>query len=131
MITNKRLTVKAVIFGSLCSMLIAVVLMCVLSAVILTSGLLPSQLTSIITIVLLSLGTFAGGFIAARITKQAGLITGLLTGICVFFVVTAISLTVSNDSVTYFTLIKLAATVAASGLGGIIGVNRKEKLHIK
>lgn len=129
--SDKKLTVKAVLFGTVCGLLITIILLCILSAVVLTSGLLPEELTNIITVILLGMGVFCGGFISSRITKSAGLIVGLITGFTVFLLVTIIGLTRSNESVTYITLIRLIATLIAGALGGIIGVNKKEKIHIK
>lgn len=127
---NKKLTVKAILFGVLISLLISIILMCCVSAFILTNGLLPSELTNIITISTLGAGTIVGGAVASRITKSAGLITGLITGFTVFLLVTIIGLCKSSDSITYLTFIRLAVTVIFGGIGGIIGVNKKEKIHI-
>lgn len=128
---NKRLTAKAVLFGVLTSLLISIILMCCVSAFILTNGLLPSELTNIITLTALGAGTFVGGITSSRITKSAGLITGLITGFSVFLIITIIGLCKSDDTITYLTFIRLAATVILGGIGGIIGVNKKEKIHIK
>lgn len=128
---NKKITVKAVLFGILTSLLISIILMCCVSAFILTNGLLPSELTNIIMLATLGAGTLVGGIVSSRITKSAGLITGLITGLAVFLLVTLIGLCKSNDTITYLTFIRLAITVVLGGIGGIIGVNKKEKIHIK
>jgi putative membrane protein (TIGR04086 family) len=128
---NKRLTAKAVIFGVLIAFTIAIIMICILSAVVMTSGLLPAELISIITVVFLAMGTFAGGFIAARIAKSGGLITGAITGLVVFLIVTIVGLTRSDDVFSLLTLIKFGATLVGGAIGGIIGVNKKEKIQIK
>lgn len=128
---NKKITVKAVLFGILTSLLISIILMCCVSAFILTNGLLPSELTNIITLATLGAGTLVGGIISSRITKSAGLITGLITGFAVFLLVTLIGLCKSSDTITYLTFIRLAITVVLGGIGGIIGVNKKDKIQIK
>ena len=129
--TDKKLLAKAVIFGTGCGMLITVILTCIFSIIILTSGLLPTDLTNYIMIAMLAIGAFFGGVITTRITKSAGLIAGLITGFAIFLLVTIIGLIKSNDSVTVFTLIKLIATLIFGGVGGIAGLRRKEKIHIK
>lgn len=128
---NKKLTAKAVLFGILTSLLISIILMCGVSMFILTNGLLPSELTNIITISTLGAGTLLGGIVSSRITKSAGLITGVITGFAVFLLITIIGLCKSSDTITYLTFIRLAVTVVLGGIGGIIGVNKKEKIHIK
>ena len=128
---NKKLVVKAVLFGILCAMLISVAILCVFSAVVLSSGLLPGELTNIITIASLAVGTFAGGFIAARITKSAVLIVGLVTGFTVFMIITVIGLIKSSESMTYLTIVRFLSTLITGAIGGIIGVNKRDKLSIK
>lgn len=127
---NKKLTAKAVLFGVLASLLISIILMCCVSVFILTNGLLPTQMTNIITLSSLGAGTFVGGIVSSRITKSAGLITGLITGFAVFLIITIIGLCKSSDTITYLTFIRLAITVILGGIGGIIGVNKKDKIKI-
>lgn len=127
---NKKLTAKAVLFGVLSSLLISIILMCCVSVFILTNGLLPTQMTNIITLSSLGAGTFVGSIISSRITKSAGLITGLITGFAVFLIITIIGLCKSSDTITYLTFIRLAITVILGGIGGIIGVNKKDKIKI-
>lgn len=127
---NKKLTAKAVLFGVLASLLISIILMCCVSVFILTNGLLPTQMTNIITLSSLGAGTFVGGIVSSRITKSAGLITGLITGFALFLIITIIGLCKSSDTITYLTFIRLAITVILGGIGGIIGVNKKDKIKI-
>ena len=96
-----------------------------------TSGLLPTELTNYITIALLSIGAFSGGFITSRITKSAGLVVGLITGFAIFVLIMITGLTNSDDPVTVLTLIKFAALLVSGGIGGIVGLKRKERIHIK
>lgn len=129
--SDKKLTIKAVLTGTLIALLISVILLCIMSAIVITSGLLPEGLTNIVTIIFLGMGIFCGGFVASRITKSAGLVVGLITGISTFLLVTVIGLTKSSDSVTYLTLVRLAASLITGALGGVIGVNKREKIQIK
>mgnify|MGYP003392973438 CR=1 FL=1 len=96
-----------------------------------TCGLFPEEITNYITLALLSIGAFSGGFITSKITKSAGLIVGLLTGFASFILITVTGLTKSNDPVTLLTLIRLAALLVSGGIGGIAGLKRKERIHIK
>ncbi len=129
--SDKRLLVKAVVFGSVCGLLVTVILLCIFSAVIMTSGLLPSEITNYITVGIVSLGAFAGGVITSRITKSAGLIVGLITGFFIFMLITVIGVIKSDDSFTVLTLIRLISLIIAGGIGGILGLRKKERIHIK
>lgn len=128
--SDKRLLVKAVVFGSVCGLLVTVILLCIFSAVIMTSGLLPSEITNYITVGIVSLGAFAGGVITSRITKSAGLIVGLITGFFIFMLITVIGVIKSDDSFTVLTLIRLISLIIAGGIGGILGLRKKERIHI-
>ncbi|MCQ2514145.1 MAG: TIGR04086 family membrane protein [Ruminococcus sp.] len=128
---DKQLMAKGVFIGTLCGILTAIIFMCILSAAMLTTGLLPQELTNFITIGFLALGSFAGAFISARITKSAGLITGAITGFVIFLLVTSTALIKSTEPITYLTAIRLGANLIMGSIGGIIGVNKKEKIHIK
>lgn len=129
--SDKKLLIKAVLFGTVCGLLVTVILICILSAIVMTSGLLPTKLTNYITLALLALGAFSGGFITSRITKSAGLVVGLITGFAIFILITVIGLTKSDDPVSLLTLIRLVALLVAGGIGGIVGLKRKERIHIK
>ena len=125
--SDKKLLIKAVLFGTVCGLLVTVILVCILSAIVMTSGLLPTELTNYITLALLALGAFSGGFITSRITKSAGLVVGLITGLAIFILITATGLTRSDDPVSLLTLTRLVALLVAGGVGGIVGLKRKEK----
>ena len=129
--SDKKLLIKAVLFGTVCGLLVTVILVCILSAIVMTSGLLPTELTNYITLALLALGAFSGGFITSRITKSAGLVVGLITGLAIFILITATGLTRSDDPVSLLTLTRLVALLVAGGVGGIAGLKRKERIHIK
>ena len=113
-----------------CGLLITVILMCLFSVVIITSGLLPTNITNYIIVALLSIGILFGSCIATKITKSAGLIIGLIVGLSIFMLITLIGLVQSNDTITTLTLIKLIASLISGALGGIIGLRKKEKIHI-
>lgn len=129
--SDKKLLIKAVLFGTVCGLLVTVILVCILSAIVMTSGLLPTELTNYITLALLALGAFSGGFITSRITKSAGLVAGLITGFSIFILITITGLTKSDDPVSLLTLIRLVTLLVAGGVGGIVGLKRKERIHIK
>ena len=129
--SDKKLLIKAVLFGTVCGLLVTVILVCILSAIVMTSGLLPTELTNYITLALLALGAFSGGFITRRITKSAGLVAGLITGFSIFILITITGLTKSDDPVSLLTLIRLVTLLVSGGVGGIVGLKRKERIHIK
>lgn len=129
--SDKKSLAKGVLFGVLGGLLSSVILTCICAAVVMTSGVLPADITEYIMLGVLSVGTFFGGFIAARITKSAGLIIGLLTGLVTFLLVTLIGIANFDGTITMITLLRFIFTLLTGGIGGILGVNKKEKINIK
>lgn len=129
--SDKKLLTKAVIFGTTCGLLISVIFMCILAVIMLSIGIFPIDLTNYVCIAVLAIGTFCGGIITTKITKSAGLIVGLFTGLSVFLLITIFGLIKSNDSITMHTLIKFVTSIIFGSFGGIVGLRKKEKLHIK
>lgn len=129
--SDKRLLIKAVLFSSVCGLLASVIFMCVLAAVMLSSGVIPSDILNYCSAAIAGIASLIAGITAARITKCNGLVTGALTGLCIFIVITITALTTDSGPVSALTLIKLILCVLGGGIGGVIGVNKKEKINIK
>lgn len=69
-------------------------------------------------------GGFAASFFLAGKSGSRGWLTGLITGICAFLIITVISLAVNHGAMTNNTLFHLVIIVLASVIGGILGVNK-------
>ena len=129
--SDKKQLIKSVVTGSVCGLLITMLLNCVFAAVMLKTGLLPPDITSYAACGLLAAGTFAAGIVATKINKSAGLIVGLLTGAAIFLLVTVAGLIKSGETLGIMTIIKLASCLICGGLGGILGLKENKKIVIK
>lgn len=129
--SDKRLLAKAVLFSSVCGILVLVILMCLLAAVMMSSGVISADILDYCTVGMVGVATLMSGIISSRITGSAGLVVGSLTGLFIFLVITSVALIFNGEPVSIITLLKLMAAVFAGGIGGIIGVNKKEKIKIK
>lgn len=69
-------------------------------------------------------GGFAASFFLAGRSDAKGWLTGLITGICAFLIITVISLAVNRGALTNNTLFHLVIIVLASVIGGILGINK-------
>lgn len=78
----------------------------------------------------LILGGYTGGFITARINKSNGLLMGALSGLIIFIVMLIIGFSTGNADITYMLLLKALAIILPAAIGGVKGVNKKEKLKI-
>lgn len=126
--SDKKRAVKAVMFGTLSGITVTIILMCLMALGILTGGLLPDEILEYTVTAVFAAGAFAGGFVATKINKGAGLVIGAITGGVMFVIVTIGALSKSTEAVSILTLIKLISSVTAGGLGGILGL--KERKHI-
>jgi putative membrane protein (TIGR04086 family) len=83
------------------------------------------------TVGMVGVATLMSGIISSRITGSAGLAVGSLTGFFIFLVIISIALIFNGEPITILTLLKLMSSVLGGGIGGIIGVNKKEKIKIR
>lgn len=105
--------------------------MSITAVLLTTSALLPYEYLAYIMLFIEAVSVFFGGYMASRINKSKGLILGLINGIIIFTAITLSGLFTSSATITYITLLKLATILIFSILGGIKGVNIKEKIHIR
>lgn len=129
--SDKKLLAKAVLFSSVCGILLLVILMCLFAAVMMSSGVISADILDYCTVGMVGAATLMSGIISSRITGSAGLVVGSLTGFFIFLIITSVALIFNGEPVSIITLLKLTAAVFAGGIGGIIGVNKKEKIKIK
>ena len=78
-----------------------------------------------------AISVFFGGYVAARINKQKGLIIGAGVGAIVLVSVLISGLSIPYTTQTLLTLFKIITIPLMSALGGVKGVNKKEKIRIK
>ncbi|MBQ4129404.1 MAG: TIGR04086 family membrane protein [Ruminococcus sp.] len=128
---NNSNFIKALILGVVSSVGMIAVLLCVVTVVLLASSLLPYEYLSYIMLAVDAIGALFGGYIAARLNKSQGLILGLLNGFILFVGIVISGFCVSGETITILTLLKAVVIIIFSAIGGIKGVNTKEKLHIK
>ena len=109
--SDKKQLVKGVVTGTVCGLLVTMLLNIICAAVMLKTGLLPAELTGYIVCGLLAAGAVAAGITATKITRSAGLIE-------------------SSETVGVMTVIKLASCLAFGGLGGILGLKENKRIKI-
>lgn len=117
----KKIAVS-IAFGTGIGILSSAVMIFLMAAALMV-GNVPAMLISPVTVVFLASGCFCGGFAAAKIAGEKGLLCGAVSGI-LFFTVAWIS-GAFFDKIGFGTaaIIKAAMMIIAGSLGGIIGVN--------
>ena len=127
---NKKF-VRSTIIGTVLSAVTIILMILIGSLLFLLSGKYPLEYLNYIMLGILGIGGFIGGYISARLNKSSGLLIGLITGLVIYLVILISGLGTSFDTITMLTLFKLIVLTLAGAFGGILGVNKKEKLHIK
>lgn len=128
--SDKKKLIRSVVTGTLCGMLTSIILMCVFAVVMLKGGLLDAPLIDYIMAALYAAGGLAGGFIAAKMNKGAGLIVGAATGAVMILVLVLTAAIRGESDFTALFVIKLCAAVLAGAAGGIWGVREKKHINI-
>lgn len=125
---SKAIYIRGLLTGAVTGCL-TIVLLLILSSFILTqTGNLPTDYLSWILLVLDGIGALAGAYIAVRIIKAGGLIWGGATGAIIFLMILIAGLMSSTDTLGIYTVIKLAVLVLAGAVGGILAVNKKDRV---
>lgn len=120
--------IKGIIIGSIFAMVMCILLFLITAFALTKSGYIPDQFLSTVTIILSSISCLVGGFISGRVTRKTGLLVGVATGFILFFMQLVISLIMGELSPTMLILIKAAALMLSGAIGGILGVNKHEKV---
>lgn len=128
---NRSSFIKAIILGVISSVTLIVILMCITAAMFLFSSLLPYEYLEYIMLVIDAIAVFLGGYIASRINKNQGLYLGLINGAIVLVAIIIGGFCSSTDTISLITLLKAIVILISSALGGIKGVNVKDKIRIK
>lgn len=131
MSVNKAKSIKAVGIGTVAGLAVILLTMCLISGIVMIMPSVPRDILPFAALAGVAAGTFIGGCIAAAITGSKGLITGLINGAAIFICLMLFGMITGPFEPGVMTIIRLVITAVFSALGGIKGVNRKEKLHIR
>lgn len=124
------LYIKAALLGVITGAVSIIVLLLLFGIVLLFSNTLPHEILIWVNIAIYGVGSYIAGYIGARITRYNALFTGMIIGIAMLIILLSAGL-ISGYKLSYIALVKFAVVMLFSIAGAIIGVNKKEKLHIK
>jgi putative membrane protein (TIGR04086 family) len=108
--------------------IILLVLLSITSVIMTSTGILNNTVLEILLTLISGLSSFAAGFVCSKIIKIRGLYNGLLCGFIFFLILFCAGMTILDGDFSIFTFLKLAACLIGGAIGGIIGLNKKEKL---
>ena len=128
---NRQKLCKALGIGTAAALAVILLALCGISGVLMMMSGLPTGALPYMGLIAIALGVLVGGYIAAAITGSRGLVMGLCCGAAVFVCLLIAGMSTGNFQPGTLTAAKLGVCALFGALGGIKGVNRKEKLHIK
>ncbi len=120
---------KAVLKGVIAALIFIAATVMIAAFIIAKLGAGINYVTYIST-TLMGLGSMLGGYVSAKKRSEAGLITGLATGVIVFFIIALISLVVTGGGIGTVFFIRLAICALAAAISGIFAVNSSEQQKI-
>ena len=106
--------------------LVCVVVLLILAA-IMTTGVIPTSAVTPIALAVAAFGVFAGGFAAARLSNERGLLYGAGVGLLFYLLVTVVGIAASQELRGTMMLLKAALIIGGGALGGVLGVNFKKR----
>lgn len=128
---NKKLLLRSLAAGIITALAITVLLMCLSALLLQFIPGIPYGMIDYIMLVVDAIGVFFGAYVAAAAAKSGGLIIGLLSAFAVFLCMLIAGLCSQETTLTSLTALRAAVMAMAGIIGGIKGVNKKEKIHIK
>ena len=87
------------------------------------------NMSSPLSSIALAIGSGVGGYISAYKNKAKGFICGLINAGIMFLLIAIIGFILSRN-ITLMSLIHFAVTMLASLIGGILGVNKADKIKV-
>ena len=72
--SDKKLLAKAVLFSSVCGILILVILMCLLAAVMMSSGVISADILDYCTVGMVGVATLMSGIISSRLVTAVNVL---------------------------------------------------------
>ncbi|WP_316637296.1 TIGR04086 family membrane protein [uncultured Ruminococcus sp.] len=128
---DKGRVVKAVAIGVLCSVVLAVLLTCLFSMMLNMMSGIPYGIIDYVMVAIEGFSVLIGAYIACVIAKSKGLIIGALCGAISLLIVFAVGMSMTKNNIGLLTVIRSAVMLLCGVIGGIMGVNRKDKVRIK
>ena len=117
---------RPVIIGAVVGALCCTLLLAVMAAIVASQD-IPKAAITPMAIVAAAAGAFFGGFAAARIAKEKGLLIGGACGLLLFILAALAGFAFLKEIRGAYILVKLAVMLVLSALGGVIGVNLRKR----
>ena len=113
-----RPVVIGTVAGAGCCLLILL-----LMAAIMASSDIPKAAVTPMAVAAAAIGAFVSGIIAARISRERGLLLGAVCGLLLYLLVMIAGFAILREIRGAYAVVKLAVMIGCAALGGVLGVN--------
>lgn len=117
---------RPVIIGAVVGALCCTLLLAVMAAIVASQD-IPKAAVTPMAVAAAAVGSLFGGFAAARIAKEKGLLIGGACGLLLFALVALTGLAFLKEIRGAYILVKLALMLVFSAFGGVVGVNLRKR----
>ena len=126
--TETKKIVRGILLGCTVGIVVSNALLSLLAILFVKLGSIPLDYLPLITTFTGAIGAFTAGYSTVKLYRKRGMLMGALAGFLMFLIVliTGISKGIDNDLVSI--IIKCAVFVVIGSIGGIIRVNKKQKV---
>lgn len=121
----RRMLVPMLI-GAGVGVLVCTVILLIMAAVM-TAVIVPAAVVTPLALAAAALGAFAGGLVAARLSRERGLLYGAGSGLLLFLLVTAAGFALLPETRGALLPLKAALLIGGGALGGVLGVNLRRR----
>ena len=117
---------KPLLIGTIAGVLtaVAVLLFCALAVSCFSLPIAAMRAMAILTV---AAGGLVGGYVAARTFRKKGLLIGTAVGVILALILTVAGVLFIKEAPVMQSLTKFAILIASAMIGGILGVNAKQK----
>ena len=98
-------------------------LILLLMAAVMASSDIPKAAVTPMAVVAAAIGAFISGIVAARISREKGLMLGAVCGLLLYLLVMLAGFAVLREIRGAYAVVKLAVMIGCAALGGVLGVN--------
>lgn len=128
---DNRKFVKALAVGVISSILLTVILTCLFGLMLKMMSGIPYGVIDYVMIAIEGFSVLIGAYIACVVSKSKGLVIGAVCGGIILLITFACGLSIADNDIGILTLIRSVVLLLCGVIGGIAGVNRKDKVKIK
>ena len=114
--------VRPVVIGTVAGAGCCLLLLLLMAAVMASSD-IPKAAVTPMAVAAAAIGAFVSGIIAARISRERGLLLGAVCGLLLYLLVMIAGFAMLREIRGAYAVVKLAVMIGCAAFGGVLGVN--------